>query len=75
MKESEIKFTYCNVKINELYLKDFTIYNDYNETNQANIECNFEFTTNRSDALDVKIEDAHYLAKFMGDGITLKYIY
>lgn len=71
----KIKYTYCYIKINRMYLKEFYIYNKYEKhTSFVDFSGEFTYTTEKEDAAIIKIEDAHFLVKLMGDGVVLDYV-
>lgn len=75
-EEIEPKYTYCIIKYNELYLKEFSLYTRVDcENNEVYFDTNFIFTSDYNQANKFKIRDAHYIVTYLREGATLKYIY
>ena len=75
-ENAEPKYSYCIIKYNELYLKEFTLYPRVDlENNEVEFEIDVIFTSDYNQANKFKISDAHYIGSYLKEGTTLKYIY
>jgi len=76
IERNEPKYSYCIIKYNELYLKEFTLYPRVDvENNEVEFATDFIFTSDYNQANKFKISDAHYITTYLKEGTTLKYIY
>ena len=73
---AETKYSYCIIKYNELYLKEFTLYPRVDaENNEVKFVIDVIFTSDYNQANKFKISDAQYITSYLKEGTTLKYIY
>lgn len=76
VENKEPKYSYCIIKYNELYIKEFTLYPRVDaENNEVEFVMNVIGTTDYNQANKFKILDAHYIASHLKEGTTLKYVY
>lgn len=72
----EPKYSYCIIKYNELYLKEFTLYPRVDaENSEVEFATDFIFTSDYKQANKFKISDANYITTYLKEGTILKYVY